>query len=146
MSRSKVKVTRDRMTRNNTLNNVHVAATEISQLLSQNTNTHVHVCSERQPHKVAVRLCSAIKLNEKIKLLEVKGTRAPVPHSWQRQWCLQTTPLSYFWCTGCIKKRSFMTARRDSECVQKLRTATIKQTQMWAYGCSYRIIRKLPDT
>jgi len=44
-----------RMTRNNTVNKVHVAATELPQLVSQNT-----MCLERQPHKVAVRLCAAL--------------------------------------------------------------------------------------
>jgi len=34
---------------------------------------------ERQPHKVAVRLCAALKLTEKNKFLEVEGARAPVP-------------------------------------------------------------------
>jgi len=32
---------------------------------------------ERQPHKVAVRLCAALKLTEQIKMLEVEGARAP---------------------------------------------------------------------
>jgi len=44
-----------KMTRNNTLNKVHVAATELPQLLSQNTK-----CLERQPYKVALGLCAAI--------------------------------------------------------------------------------------
>jgi len=57
-----------KMTRNNTLNKVHVAATELPQLLSQNANT-----LERQPHKVAVRLCAALLLTEKNKLLEVES-------------------------------------------------------------------------
>jgi len=49
------------MTRNNsTLNKVHVAATELPQLLSQNANTF----GEAIPHKVALRLCAALKLTE----------------------------------------------------------------------------------
>jgi len=63
-------------TRNNTLNKVHVVATELPQLLSQNT-----MCLDRQMHKVAVRLCAVLKLAEKNKLLEVHGARAPAPHS-----------------------------------------------------------------
>jgi len=59
------------------MNKVHVPATELPQLLTQNTK-----CLDRQPHKVAVRLCAAPKLSEKIKLLEVEGARAPVPRSW----------------------------------------------------------------
>jgi len=49
-----------KMTRNNALNKVHLAATELPQLLSQNTGL------ESQPHRVAVRLCAAVKLTEKI--------------------------------------------------------------------------------
>jgi len=60
------------MTRNNTLNNVHVAATELPQLLSQNTNIF-----GRRQHKVAVRLCAALKLTEKNKLLEVDRGHVP---------------------------------------------------------------------
>jgi len=44
-----------KMTRNNTLNKVHVAATELPQLLSQNT----------KPHDVAVRHRAALKFTEK---------------------------------------------------------------------------------
>jgi len=44
-----------------TLNKVHVAATEIPQLLSQNTNMF-----GQAPHKVSVRLCGAPKLTDKI--------------------------------------------------------------------------------
>jgi len=55
----------------NTLNKVHVAPTKLPQLLSQNTKK----CLERQPHKVAVRLCAA--LTEKIKLLKVEGSTCP---------------------------------------------------------------------
>jgi len=68
-----------KVTQNNTLNKVHVAATELPQLLSQNTKMF-----KRQPHKVAARLCAALKLTEKIKMLEVKGLRAQVPYSWRR--------------------------------------------------------------
>jgi len=64
-----------------TLNKVHVAATELPQLLSQNTNMFVEA-----PHKVAVRLCAAVKLTETVKLLEVEEARTPVPHSWRRHW------------------------------------------------------------
>jgi len=48
------------MTRNNTLNKVHVAATELPQLLYR----RIQICLERQPQKVAVRLCAALKLTE----------------------------------------------------------------------------------
>jgi len=34
-----------------------------------------------QPQKVALRLCAALNLTEKIKLLKVEGARAPVLHS-----------------------------------------------------------------
>jgi len=55
------------MTQNNTVNKVHVAATELPQLLSQNTNM----------------FGKSLKKN---KLLEVEGARAPVLHSWRRRW------------------------------------------------------------
>jgi len=39
------------------MNKVHVAATELQQLLSQNTNTCMFAYrAYRQPHKVAVRI------------------------------------------------------------------------------------------
>ena len=69
------------MTRNNTLNKVHVLATEIPQLLSQNRPTNVF--GEATVHSRSQTSCAAIKLSEKNKLLEVEGTRAPVPDSWQ---------------------------------------------------------------
>ena len=47
-----------------------------------------YTCLERQPHKVAVRLCAALKLTEKNKLSEVEGARAPVPHNRRRQWAM----------------------------------------------------------
>ena len=37
----------------------------------------IQICLERQPHKVAVRLCAALKLTEKIKLLEVEVGTCP---------------------------------------------------------------------
>ena len=69
------------MTRNNTLNKIHVVATELYRSCSRRIQT----CLERQPYKVALRLCAAVKLSEKIKLLEVEGPRAPVSRSWRRQ-------------------------------------------------------------
>jgi len=54
------------MTRNNTLNNV----TELPQQFIQKLFGD-------KPHKVAVRLCAALKLTEKIKLLEVEGGMCP---------------------------------------------------------------------
>jgi len=56
------------MTRNNTLDKVHLAATERPQLLPQNT-----ICLERQPHKVAVRHCAAVKLTEKNQIVGSPG-------------------------------------------------------------------------
>jgi len=41
-----------KITRNNTLNKVHVAATELAQLRSQNTK-----CLERQPHSLCQCSC-----------------------------------------------------------------------------------------
>ena len=51
-----------KMTRNNTLNKVHVAVTELPQLLSQNTNRFGEATAFAAP-----------KLTEEIKLLELKG-------------------------------------------------------------------------
>jgi len=53
------------MTRNNTLNKVHVAVTELPQLLSQNTNVFGEATAFAAP-----------KLTEEIKLLELKWARA----------------------------------------------------------------------
>jgi len=50
-----------KMTQNNALNNIHVAATDLPQRLSWNTNVYL----ERQPHTGAVGLCEAVKLSEK---------------------------------------------------------------------------------
>ena len=60
-------VAQNHMTRNNTLNKVHVA--ECKHFL------------ERQSRKVGVGLCAALKLSEKIKLLKVesRGTCSSVP-------------------------------------------------------------------
>jgi len=48
------------MTRNNTLNKVHVAATELPQLLSQNTN----IFREATAQRCCQTLCSS-KVNRK---------------------------------------------------------------------------------
>ena len=63
-----------KMTRNTTLNKVHVAATELPQLLSQNTNVFGEATAQ-----IAVRLCEALELTEKHKLLELKGRCPSVP-------------------------------------------------------------------
>jgi len=70
-----------KITRNNTLSRVHVAATELPQLLSQNTNMFV----KKQPHKVAVRLRAALKLTEEKLNCWKLGACAPALHSWRRQ-------------------------------------------------------------
>jgi len=76
-----------KMARNDTLNKDRVATTELPQHLSQNTKHRAYlICLKRQAHKVAVRLCAALKLTEKVKLLEVEAVCAPVPHGWRRQW------------------------------------------------------------
>jgi len=59
--------------RNNTPNKLHVAATELPQLLSQNTSMFGEATAQ-----VAVRLCAALKLTEQIKLLEVEGGTCPI--------------------------------------------------------------------
>ena len=53
-----------KMTRNNTLNKVRVAATELPQLLSQNTNMFGEATAQ-SVYKVHVRLPAALKLVEK---------------------------------------------------------------------------------
>jgi len=66
------------MKQNNTLNKVHIAATELPQLLLENTNMFEKATAQRC---CAVRLCAALKLTEKNKLLQFDGgARAPVPH------------------------------------------------------------------
>jgi len=50
-----------KMTRNNTPNKVYVSATE-----HRSCCRRIQICLERQPHKVAVRLCAALKLSAKI--------------------------------------------------------------------------------
>jgi len=60
----------------NTLNKVHV----LPRLNYRSCCRGIQLYLERQLHKVAVRLCAALKLTEKNKLLEVEGARAPVRH------------------------------------------------------------------
>jgi len=70
--------------RNNTLNKIRVAATELYRSCCR----RIQICIlERRLHKIAVRLCAAVKLTEIIrpKWLEVEGARAELPHSWRRQ-------------------------------------------------------------
>jgi len=72
----KLFVTHDKMTLNNrpTLDRVHVEATELLNYCRCCRRLQLGLCLERQPHKVAVRLRAALKLNEKRnKLLEVRG-------------------------------------------------------------------------
>ena len=68
------------MMRNNALNKVHVAATELPQLLSQNTKL---ICLERQPRKVAVRLCAALKLTELEMWANAQRDGRPAEHRWR---------------------------------------------------------------
>jgi len=81
------------MTRNNTLKKFHVAATELPQLLSQ--SCRIQICLEKQPHKIAVRLCAALELTGTIKVLKVEVACAPVPHGWRRQCRSQCSILRY---------------------------------------------------
>jgi len=63
------------MTRNNTLNKVHIAATELPQLLSQKTN----MFGEATAQSRCQTLCSSKLTEKKIKLLEVEGARSHRP-------------------------------------------------------------------
>ena len=61
-----------KMTQNNTLNKVHVAATA--------TSADAQLFGEATAQMVTVRLCARLKLTDKkIKLLEVEGARTPMP-------------------------------------------------------------------
>jgi len=40
----------------------------------------------RKPHRVQCQSLCGSEVTRKIKQLEVEGARAPVPHSWRRQW------------------------------------------------------------
>ena len=55
-------------------NKLPVAATELPQLLSQDTSMFAEVTAQ-----VAVRLCAALKLTEQVKLLVSRG--GYIPHS-----------------------------------------------------------------
>jgi len=71
-----------KMTRNNTLNKVHVAATELPQLLLQNTDTFGEATAQS---RCQTSLCPALTLTEKNEfIVEVEEAHARVPHSWRR--------------------------------------------------------------
>jgi len=55
------------------------------KMTRNNTLNKYKICLERQPHKVAVNVCGALQLTEKITLLKVEGACAPVPYISQRQ-------------------------------------------------------------
>jgi len=62
------------MTRNNSLDKVHVAATELPQLLSQNTNTFGR---GNRTKSLSDLMQLLIAPSEKINLLEVEGGHVP---------------------------------------------------------------------
>jgi len=76
-----VGVVAHKMTRNTKLDNVHVAATELPQLLSQNTN----MFGEATAQSRCQTLCSSEVNSKEIKLLEVEAARAVVHHSLRYQ-------------------------------------------------------------
>jgi len=51
--------------------------TELSQLLLHNTDMFGEATAQSLPHKVAVRLCAAVKLTENIKLFGVEAQHVP---------------------------------------------------------------------
>jgi len=65
----------NKMTQNNTLNKVHVV--DQPRLNYRSCCRTMSNMFETQPHKIAVRLCAAVKLIEKNKLLEVDGRHVP---------------------------------------------------------------------
>jgi len=49
----------------------------------------IGLCLERHPHKVVVRLYAAPKLTKNKYCWKSRGARAPMSHSWWRQWSSQ---------------------------------------------------------
>jgi len=93
-----------KMTQNNTLNKVHVAAAELPQLLSQNTNTFGETgnCTSRSQ-----TLCSR-KVNWKNEIVGGRARTFPSAPRWRRQrsnvYSEIVTLVPYYviwsWCTG----------------------------------------------
>jgi len=69
--------------RNNTLNKVLVAATELPQPLSQNTNMFWEATAQSRCQTLRSSQVNFKKI--KLPVMEVAGARAAVSHSWRRQ-------------------------------------------------------------